>query len=164
MEDRRARPHQRSREQNRLEIGCNRQRHQPDHGEPHANRERIGLGMLVGVKTHERLQERGRRLVGQGDKPDLSEREIESTLEQRIDRKDQRLHHVVQEVGKAQGTQHPEAGALCAGERCRLDTTYSGAHMKFAPDVPSGYRPRKGRGPACRVSGLCPWAAVRTLF
>jgi hypothetical protein len=51
---------------------------------------------LVGVVADDRLEQRGDQLIGERDKPDLAEIEMEAGLEHRIDRRQQRLHHVVQ--------------------------------------------------------------------
>src|SRR5579863_8229626 len=65
--------------------------------------------MLVGVYTDDRLQHRGADLVGEGDHADLHETQAELALEQRINRDDQRLHHVVQKMREADRAQYLEA-------------------------------------------------------
>ena len=68
--------------------------------EAHANGERIRPGMAIVEVADERLQQRRGDLIGQRDHPDLPEVEMEGSLQQRINRRDQRLNHVVQEVAE----------------------------------------------------------------
>ena len=64
---------------------------QPGQGEAHADGERERLGMAVGVEADERLQQRGGQLEGERDEADLGEGEAERLLQQRVDRRDERL-------------------------------------------------------------------------
>jgi hypothetical protein len=74
-----------------------------------------------GIQPHHRLQQGRGELEGEGDQPDLAEAEGEFRLEQRIDRRQQRLHHVVQQVAEAQRHQNDKSGRLgrLPGGRCR---------------------------------------------
>jgi hypothetical protein len=49
------------------------------------------------------LQDRGRALEDQGDQADLRKAERKVVLQQRIGRRDQRLHQVIQEMTKRHG-------------------------------------------------------------
>ena len=68
--------------------------------------------MAVGVEPDQGLEQGSGDLVGQRDQTDLREGEMERALEQRIDRKDQRLDHVVQKMRKADGAEHLVARTL----------------------------------------------------
>ena len=76
---------------------------QPDQRRRHADRQRIGQRPLVGVHADDRLQQRRRHLEGHGEQADLPEVEVEVVLQHRIERGQQRLHHVVDEVAEADG-------------------------------------------------------------
>jgi len=65
--------------------------------------------MLVGVRADHRLQHRGAGLVSQGDDADLDETQCELTFQQRIDRDDERLHHVIEKMREADCSQNLEA-------------------------------------------------------
>ena len=78
----------------------------------HAEHERIGRGVAVGVVADHRLQHRGSELKGEGDEPDLTKVEGEILLEHGIDRHDQRLDHIVQHVTDADGGEHRDRGPL----------------------------------------------------
>ena len=82
----------------------------PDQREAHAGRERIRHRTAIRVEADQRLQQGRGELIRQRDEPDLSEIQVERDLQQRIDRRHQRLHHVVQEVAKADGRQNRECG------------------------------------------------------
>jgi hypothetical protein len=79
---------------------------QTEEGRGHADRQRIGLRLLVGVVADHRLEQRGRELEGQRDHADLREVERVGVLQDRIHRSDQRLHGVVEEVREADAGQH----------------------------------------------------------
>ncbi len=57
------------------------QRDEPDQRRTHAERQRVGLRLTVGVETDEGLQQRGRDLVGQRQQADLREAEIKPAFE-----------------------------------------------------------------------------------
>jgi hypothetical protein len=56
------------------------------------------MRLAVGVEAHDRLQQRCGQLKGEGDQADLAEVEIERAFQNRIDRREQRLDDVVEEV------------------------------------------------------------------
>ena len=112
MEHRRAHADQRHRAQNHGEGGRRCDQNQPDQGEGHAGRQRVRSRPAVGVESHQRLQQRRGELRGERDQADLAEIEVVGLLEQGIDGRDHRLHHVVQQMAKADRAQHAECG-LC---------------------------------------------------
>ena len=73
--------------------------------------------MAVSVESDDGLEKGSGDLIGQCDQTDLRKGELERTLEQGIDRKDQRLDHVVQKMRKADGAEHPENCTLHVVER-----------------------------------------------
>ena len=62
--------------------------------------------MAIVEVADEGLQQRRRDLIGQRDHPDLAEVEMKGLFEYGINRRDQRLHHVVQEVAKGGSEQN----------------------------------------------------------
>ncbi len=115
VEDRGAGAHHGRGQQQDGEGRRHRQREQPGQGAAHAHCQRVGLGIFVGVVTHQRLQQRGGELIGKGDQTDLGEIQVEIGLEQRIDRQNQRLDHVVEEMRKADRSEDAKAGLLRRG-------------------------------------------------
>ena len=65
--------------------------------------------MLVRVDADDRLKHRGADLISEGYHADLHETQLKLAFEQRVDRDDQRLHHVVQEMREADRAQYLEA-------------------------------------------------------
>ena len=104
MEHRRAHADQR-RGESRI-IGSCRVRHQQqaDQGEAHAEHQGIGLRLPVGVDADDRLQHRCRALEGEGDQADLGEGEAVAVLEDRVDRRHQRLHACRSASGRTSAT------------------------------------------------------------
>ena len=58
--------------------------------------------MAIGVEADDRLQQRACQLQHERDEAHLREIELEVLLEDRIDRGDQRLHHVVEKMAEAE--------------------------------------------------------------
>ncbi len=104
-------------------MSCDGQQEHARERERHADRQRIRLRPPVCVEADDRLQQRGGELVGQRDQTDLAEIEVEAALEDRIDRRQQRLHHVVQQVAEAQRRQDAEC-------RARGEGTGAGGHER----------------------------------
>ncbi len=105
---------------------------QTEEGRGHADRQRIGLRLLVGVVTDHRLQQRGRELKGQRDHADLREVERVGVLQDRIHRGDQRLHGVVEEVRDADAGEHDIGRARGGGGRHVVDD--DGLGQRFIGD------------------------------
>ena len=82
-----------------------REEEQADQTEAHAGRERIGLRAPVGEEADEGLEERRGHLEDEGDQPDLAEIELKAVLEDRIDRRQERLDGVVQAMADARRDQ-----------------------------------------------------------
>ncbi len=93
---------------------------QADQRGGHAEHQRIGRRVAVGVIADHRLQQRCRALEGEGDEADLAEIELEGGFQHRIDRHDQRLDHVVQHVADADRGEHRDDGAFGVPSRARL--------------------------------------------
>ena len=70
---------------------------------------------MVGVEPDQRLQQRGGELEREGDQADLGEIQRERGLEHRIHRRQQRLHHVVEQVAEADGEQDRKSGGAGHG-------------------------------------------------
>ena len=62
---------------------------------------RVRLRPLVGEETDHGLQQRGRHLEREGQEADLAESEPVVGFQDRINRRQQRLHHVVQQMAEA---------------------------------------------------------------
>ena len=91
---------------------------QPGERGAHAEHERIGRRVAVGVVADHRLKQRCGALEGEGDEPDLAEIEGKRAFQHGIDRHDQRLDHVVQHVADADRREHRDHGAFgLAGAR-----------------------------------------------
>ncbi len=139
--------------------------HQRHH---HAQRQQVGLGMLVGVQADPGLQQRGRDLVDQGDPADLREAQRELRLEHGIDGRQHGLDQVVEQVGKGGGADDAQQKALRGmagcwmggrrmGVRCRPGQLARGAKSGgVACHGGKGPAGRNGQGPALtKVNG--PW-------
>ena len=71
-----------------------------------------GFGRAVGVEADDRLEQRGGDVEGERDDADLGEVEGEGILQHRVDRRQQRLDHVVEEVGEADRDERGDGGRL----------------------------------------------------
>ena len=109
MKHRRAATYQGHREEYQHEIGGKRQSQQPHQREAHPQRKGIGLRMAVGIQPDERLEDGGGQLENQRDDANLREGEAERILQERIERGDDRLDHVVQQMAGA----HREQNGVC---------------------------------------------------
>jgi len=70
------------------------------------------LRAAIRIETDERLEDGGRQLQREGDQAYLAEIKMEGVLEKRIDRGDQRLQRVVQEMAETDGEKNLEDGLL----------------------------------------------------
>jgi hypothetical protein len=114
------------------EFGVGRREGEADEareGEAHAEGQGEGLGFRIGIEADDGLEDRGGDLIDQGDQADLGEVEVKAAFEQRVDRGQEHLHHVVQHVADADGDQHGEGGARCGAGRRFED----GAHGMVSP-------------------------------
>ena len=94
--------------------------------EHHAGGEGERLRVAVGVEADERLQDRGRELERQRDEPDLCEGDVQFILEDRIQRREERLNRVVEQVGAAHGDDNGQDGGRCRAGRRRREETAGG--------------------------------------
>ena len=78
-----------------------RQCDESNQGHAHADDERVGFGMPVGIRSNHRLKDRANHLKGQRDQPDLGKTQAERLLEQGIDGRKQRLDGVVEQMAEA---------------------------------------------------------------
>ena len=90
--------------------------------EAHADGERIGARMAVGRQSGEGLQNGGCHLKDERYDTYLREREVELVLEDRIDRRNDRLYHVVQKVRNTADDEHRIDRAL---RHCRVAFKYA---------------------------------------
>ena len=101
--------------------------------------------MFVGVHPDQGLQQRRRDLIHQGDQSDLGKAEIEIPFEERVNREDQRLDHIVQEVRERDGAQDFEPGGIWrSGSGGGIDSgdVYGGFHlMKIGNAAMRGFEP-----------------------
>ena len=78
----------------------------------HANRQRIGLRIFVGIEPDQRLQQRAGELEGKRNQADLAEAEPERRLDDRVDGRQQRLNGIVQQVRAAEHQEQREKSRL----------------------------------------------------
>ncbi len=114
MEHRRSQSDQRGRDQDDRVLMRDAEQQQAEEREPHADRERERLRLLVGEVSDQRLQQRRGELERQRDQADLRIVQRVIVLQDRIDRRNQGLHGVVEEVREADPGQH-DIGRPCGG-------------------------------------------------
>jgi hypothetical protein len=120
MKHRGAEADQRRRDQDRRIAGGDAEQQQADKGGSHADRERERLRLLIGDVPDHRLEQRRRELKRQRDHADLREVERVGVLQERIHRRDQRLHRVVEEMRDADAGKHDVGGPGRARTRRRV--------------------------------------------
>ena len=78
------------------------------------------LGTAIGVQANQRLQQRRGELGRECDEPDLPEIEAVGSFENGIDRRNQGLEDVIEEVEEADRGEDAKrrAARLSAGRRC----------------------------------------------
>ena len=106
MENRRTQSHHRGGKQDQSEVIRDGQGQQADQGQSHADGQGVRQGLPVERPPDQWLKERGRALKGKGDPPELGEGQMVRFPEQRIDRWDERLDRIIQQMGKTNGEQH----------------------------------------------------------
>ena len=95
VENRRAHADERGRTNDHGVVGGVGEKDEPAQSKTHPAGEGIGFRPPIGIPTDERLQDRSGHLKGERDQPDLYETELKAGLEQRINRRDERLNRVV---------------------------------------------------------------------
>ncbi len=99
-------------------IGGEREGGQPGEGEAHANDQGIRFGVMIGVIAHDGLKDRPDHLKRERDQANLREREVERNFQQRVNRRNKRLHGIVKQMAGTQGNQDAE-GRIANGRRGR---------------------------------------------
>ena len=125
----------RRKDQHRVAAGT-RQQQQSDKCNRHTDSERVGLRPMVGKHPDRRLQYRRDQLRGQRDHSDLREAEPIGVLQHRIERRQQRPHHIVQEMRKAERQKDREDGALRDPAPLAAFRGHANGH-NFAPTRPA---------------------------
>ncbi len=97
-------------EQQHPEMICERQQHEPAERRSHPDRQRVRAGLAVCVRTDDWLQQRRRDLERERQEADLPEAQGVGRLEHRVERRQQRLHHVVQQMAEADRCEDVEGG------------------------------------------------------
>src|SRR2546423_3923856 len=124
MKDRGTDSDERNREENEPKIWRDRKQDQTDERRSHSQSERERLRMSVGKRANERLQQRRGELVRERDQADVAVIEPQLRLQDRINRGDQRLKRVVDEMSEAEREKNAEGrrnldrlGLIDAGRR-----------------------------------------------
>jgi len=128
VEHRRSHSYQRRSKQERSEAPCNGEKHQSHEREPHTHGQRVWLVPPVGIEPYGWLKYRGGHLIGQSDKPNLREAEVKRVFQDGVDRWNQRLHHVVQEMAEADGRENGKQGCSFCIVLPRLAESRVGSH------------------------------------
>jgi hypothetical protein len=147
VEHRRAEADESRRNQQAGEAAGEREAQQSHQREAHAGHERVRLGVVIGVQTDHRLQQGRRELEGEGDETDLAEIEVKAGLQHRVHGRQQRLHHVVQQVAEADREQHGDGG----GHRGKVAGEVVGRGLLSHPERSEGALP-KLMAPSLRVT------------
>ena len=90
--------------------------------------------MFVGVGAHQGLQHRGADLIRERYRADLGKAQLKLSLQHRIDRDDQRLDHVVEEMREADRAEDSKARAcaLCPRLRVSRQTILHGSRSELS--------------------------------
>ena len=96
-----AHPDERSSQQERRKRQRHGQQQQTYESTNHAERQGVGHGPAVSILADKRLQDRCRHLEREGQQTDLTEVQMKLSFENGVDRWQQRLHRVIQEMAKA---------------------------------------------------------------
>src|SRR5579872_2541939 len=173
MKDRRADAEQRRPGDKRQVIRREGQGDEAKQGRAHAEGQRIGLRPAIGIETDQRLQQRSRDLIGQRQQPDLAEGEVEAALEDWIDRRQQRLHHVVEQVTEADRSKNRKCGRAALGlgddglthESASLPADASARPFAVESQDPGGYGGSAAPATAIRPPSyeLGPWSETPAL-
>ena len=106
MENRRADAHNRRRQQQHHQIACIGQQHKPCHAGNHAHGGRERARMPVGECADKRLEDRSRELECQLDQANLGKGQAKRAFQDRVDRRQQGLQQVVQQMRYADGGEY----------------------------------------------------------
>ncbi len=163
VEDGAANADHRHREQDQ-QIGIGEsQQHQADQREGHAGRQDEIQRPLVQAHPDQRLKERGGELEDEGDEADLEEAQREPLMEDRIERRRERLHHVVEHMRGAERDQDADRRRLGApdGSR-RRPQRMSAQSSRLCPraarlDWRAGPKNQAAKAALCQVCAIL-WA------
>lgn len=162
MEDRGAQADEGDRDQEEAESPGQGQGGEPGQREQHPEGQRIGLGPAIGDRSHDGLEERGGELVREGDETYLGEAQVKAFLDEGIDRRDDGLHGIVEQVREADRNQYREDSRPGgAGRRGLLRRTHAfpkKASMTAGSASSSALRPSLNSVPCERTS---PESAMR---
>src|ERR1700686_1641703 len=106
MKHGRANAHQPRRHQHGDVTRRQRQCYQTDQRDAHADRQKIRFVMFVAVQADPRLQQRCRECSGERNQSNLPEIQMKRVAQQRINRRQQRLHRVIQQMAKTDRQQN----------------------------------------------------------
>src|SRR5579862_7999183 len=82
-----------------------RERDKPNEADAHADHKRVGFGISIRVKPDDGLQDGADHLKGKSDESYLRKAQVERILEERIDRRQERLDGIIEQMAKAQREQ-----------------------------------------------------------
>lgn len=115
MEDRRAETDQRGADEDHPVAVGEADDDQADQRQGGCHGQRIGEGLPVGIVPDQRLQHGSGGLEGQGDEAHLGKAEVMQVAQQRVDRQQQRLQRVIDQVPRRDREEHGIGGGLEAG-------------------------------------------------
>src|SRR5690349_17536753 len=115
MEDRRPDAEQARTDEQDLVAVSDGEYGQPGEREERAARQSKRRRTAIRVQANEWLQQRRRDLISEGHQANLNERESELNLEIRIDRRQQRLQHVIEQMTEADRDEDGEDGVVARG-------------------------------------------------
>ena len=146
-----------------------REHQQADQREHHAAGQRQRRRAPVRIKPDERLQHRRGDLIDQRDEADLTEVEVEIRLQIRIDRRQQRLHHVVEQVAEADAPRMTAKPCVRVGAWPARRSGFNASSCKHrSAGIAANYRIPAG-GPLPQIGSIIfasgPWASrsIRTI-
>jgi hypothetical protein len=105
--------HERAQQQRGKTAGA-RERRDAEKHESHSREQRVGLRTPIREMTNQRLKNGRRQLKRQRDEPDVREVQSEPRLQQRIDRRQHRLNHVIQQVRQTDRKKNSQRGAAAS--------------------------------------------------
>ncbi len=121
----------------------------------HADHERVRRRPSICVETDDRLEQRRRELLRKGDQTNLREAQLKRRLEDRVNRGNERLDRVVEQMREADRRQHAEERLLpqasWGGEVSKHDSAWYDAEPQIASGLQADVVDR--RTPAAAVAG-----------
>src|SRR5262245_17097271 len=108
MKHRRAETDKRRRGEYHSEAARLREENHAEERKAHSERKRVRFRMAIRIETDDRLQQRSRELQHEGDEANLREIELKVLLQNRVNGRNQRLHHVVEQMAEAESREDLE--------------------------------------------------------